>query len=79
MGRLVFWICVIALVFYAQQNNWFAPIGNFFGMIKSDIEYQRNLVPKEEDEIDDGGILSIEKGESKIQRRSALGTVHAGR
>lgn len=79
MGRIVFWLCVIALVVVATQNNWFAPISNFFNNIKGDIEYQQNYVPERNDTIDDGGMLSIEKSENKVVRRSALGTVHSGR
>lgn len=79
MKKLLFWFCVIAILVYAYQQNWFSPIGNFFNMIKGDIEYQRNFMPDDEDEIDDGGILSIEKGEKKVVRRSALGVVNSGR
>ena len=78
MKNLLFWICVIAILVYAYNENWFAPIGDFFAMIKGDIEYQRSLMPEEEEEINDGGILSIEKGEKKVVRRSALGRVYSG-
>ncbi len=78
MNKILFWLCVLGLLVYAQQNNWFKPIGDFFGMIKSDIEYQKNLMPEDEPEIDDGGILTLEKGEKKVVRRSALGRVYSG-
>ncbi len=78
MGRLFFWLCVIAIVIYATQNNWFGSISSFFNNIKGDIEYQKNYVPEAHNEINDGGVLTIEENESKVVRRSALGTVHRG-
>ena len=78
MGRILFWLCVIAVVFFAVQNNWFAPISNFFNNIKGDIEYQKNYVPEVNNDINDGGMLTIEKQENKVVRKSALGTVHKG-
>lgn len=78
MSKLLFWFCVIAILVYAYQENWFAPVGNFFAMIKSDVEYQKSLMPEEEPEINDGGILTIEKGDKKVVRRSALGRVYSG-
>ena len=79
MGRIVFWLCVIAVIVLAVQNNWFAPISTFFNNIKGDIEYQKNYVPESHNDINDGGVLTIEEQNSKVVRRSALGTVHNGR
>ncbi len=78
MGRIVFWLCVIAVIVLAVQNHWFAPISNFFNNIKGDIEYQKNYVPEAHNEINDGGMLTIEESDTKVVRRSALGTVHRG-
>ncbi|MBQ4124202.1 hypothetical protein IJD44_10865 [bacterium] len=77
MQKFLFWAILISLLVYGHQQGWFTPIGDFFNMVKGDIEYQRSLVPTSE-EIDDGGILSIEEGEKKVVRRSALGTVYGG-
>ena len=79
MGRIVFWLVVIVLLVVATQNHWFDPITNFVNNVKGDIEYQKNYVPESHDTINDGGMLSIEKDEAKVVRRSGLGTVHAGR
>ena len=76
ISRLFFWICVIAIFVYALQNNWFSGINKIFNAVKSDVEYQQNLVIEADDEIDDSGILTIEKGEKKAVRRNALGTVY---
>ncbi len=79
MGRILFWLCVVAVVYFAVQNNWFAPVANFFNGIKGDVEYQQNYVPEAHNEINDGGVLTIEEQNSKVVRRNALGTVHNGR
>ena len=78
MDKIIFWLVVIGVFVYASQNHWFDSVGNFFGMIKSDIEYQKSLVPKEPEKIDGGGVIEVEQ-ESKTVRRSGLGTVHRGR
>ncbi len=79
MSKIVFWLVVIGLIVAAVQNNWFKPVSDFFNNVKADIEYQKNYVPKSHNEIDDNGILTKEEGESKVIRRSALGTVYGGR
>lgn len=78
MGKFLFWIIVIALLITAYQQNWFKPFSDFGNNIKNDIDYQRNMVPREEN-INDNGMLTIEKDEKQIVRRSGLGTVHSGR
>ena len=78
MGKIVFWICIICIVAYSCKNNAFDGIGNFFNMIKSDIEYQKSLVPSKPEEIDTQGIIEVEE-EHKTVRRSGLGTVYGNR
>ncbi len=79
MGKVFFWVIVITLAILATQNNWFAPITGFFNNIKGDIEYQRNYVPTDNDTINDGGMLTIEREKKRTVRQNALGTVHSGR
>ncbi len=79
MSKIVFWLVVIGLIVAAVQNNWFKPVSDFFNNVKGDIEYQQNYVPENHNTIDDNGILTKEEGESKVVRRSGMGTVHAGR
>ena len=76
LKNIMFWLVLALLIAYGCQNNWFflgKGAGKIFNAVKSDVEYQRSLMPEEETFKDETGTLTIEKGEKKVVRRSALG------
>lgn len=72
--KIIFCAVVVGLIYFGIQNNWFSPVTQFFDNVKADIDNQKNFTPEEE-EIDDHGVLTVEKEDSKVVRRSALGKV----